>query len=376
MKIAFTFLTYGKDIFGGIENALFNLTKGLDDLGHEVIVYTSSTYIDDNDSLPANVYRSNHLPTDYDGDVNHLISFLYDHRKIINNDFDYFLKKYKPDHVIVVDPIWGILGATFYTNHTNIPFSISYHIANAWPETQTIMEQSLLNDYDNFFVVSSFLEEEIKKEFPKAKNTVMSVVPNSIDMSLYKRDNVVPEQYILCNSRIADGKNVDVLVKAFSKFKDTGFKLVLCTGKFLFGDSKKAVNDIEKLVEKTGIQNRVEFLPNLDWSKIPEIVKKAYAIVLPSTYETFGIAALEASAAGVPLIAADATNFKDLVKKNALYFSPNDVKDLEKKIREIIDNYEHYKKKSGKFKEYFVNSFDNKVVAERFLNALCSDDMQ
>ncbi|MBN1162745.1 glycosyltransferase family 4 protein [Patescibacteria group bacterium] len=376
MKIAFTFLTYGKDIFGGIENALFNLTKGLDELDHDVFVFTSSTYIDGTENFPADVYRSKFLPTEYNGNVKHLISSLYDNRTAINNDFDYFLEKFKPDHVVVVDPIWGILGATYYTNNTNTPFSISYHIANTWAETRTIMAYSLLSDYVNFFVVSTFLSTEIKKEFPKAKNIAMKVLPNSIDTSLYESNITVPEQYILCNSRIAEGKNVDVLVEAFSTIKNDGMKLVLCTGKFPFGDSNSERSNMERLVKKLGIENRVEFLPNLEWRDVPELVKKSYAVVLPSTYETFGIAALEASIAGVPLIAAYATNFKDLVKKNALYFSPNDVTDLGKKIRDVIDNYEHYKKKSGRCKAYFVNRYNNKIVAERLLNAIRSDNMQ
>ncbi len=375
MRIAFTFLTYGTNIFGGIENALFNLTKGLKDIGHEVSVFTSSTYLSTNGNLPANVYQSKHLPTKYDGNVNRLISYLQDHSKLINSDLDSFLEKCKPDHVVVVDPIWGILEATAYINRRNIPISMSYHIANDWPETRPIMERSLLNQYANFFVVSRFLETEIKGKFNVARDVKMKILPNSIDTSLYSDPSSIPEEYIFCNSRIAEGKNVDVLVNAFSTIKDDGLELVLCTGKFPFGDSANVVNKMERLVKELRIENQVKFLPNINWVDVPAMVKKSYAVVLPSTYETFGIAALEASVAGVPLIVADATNFKNLVKRNALFFTPNAIEDLSKKIRTLRRNYKYYRDKSSKDKVHFINNFDNIVVAERLVNEIHSNNV-
>src|SRR4030067_3190395 len=103
MKIAFTFLTYGKNVFGGIENALFNLTKGLKDIGHEPIVFTSSTYSNSHkDNLPAKIFVSKHLPSHYDGIVSNLINQLRDRSAKINKDFDLFLATYTPDYIVVV----------------------------------------------------------------------------------------------------------------------------------------------------------------------------------------------------------------------------------------------------------------------------------
>lgn len=44
MRILITFLTYGENIFGGIEHSLFNLVYGLINNGHEVSIYTSRMF--------------------------------------------------------------------------------------------------------------------------------------------------------------------------------------------------------------------------------------------------------------------------------------------------------------------------------------------
>jgi glycosyltransferase involved in cell wall biosynthesis len=368
MRIAFTFLTYGKNVFGGIENALFNLTQGLKENGHDVAVFTSDKYIKDkNYDLPAKIYISQYLPSHYDGSVTHLVTSLKQNATKINTDFDKFLIEFKPEVIVVVDPIWGILQVTNHILDIKTPIYMSYHIANKWHATSKIMRDSFILPYKGYFAVSEFLITDIKSTFLEAKNLNIGVLPNSIDPDLYSNRIAMKENYIFCNSRIAKGKDVDVLVRAFKTISDYyDINLKLCSGKFPFGDTSADIKEIEMLIEQLDLKDKVELLPLLDWDKIPEVTMNAKIVVLPSSYETFGIAALEASIAGIPLIVADATNFKHLVKDSALFFEPGNKSELEYKIREMISNYSFYENKAKNKVVCFTNYF-NKEVAERFV---------
>ena len=59
-------------------------------------------------------------------------------------------------------------------------------------------------------------------------------------------------------------------------------------------------------------------------------MKISHCFILPSRHEPFGIAALEALDAQVPLIASDVGGLKDFLvnEQNALIFSDNDEKSL------------------------------------------------
>ena len=275
MKIAFTFLTYGKNVFGGIENALFNLTKGLKDIGHEPIVFTSSTYSNSHkDNLPAKIFVSKHLPSHYDGIVSNLINQLRDRSAKINKDFDLFLATYTPDYIVVVDPIWGIIQSTNYPINqlsSKTPVAISYHIANTWRETKDIMKSSFDLNYNVRFAVSDFLVKEIKKTYINSKGCKILTLPNSIDTNLYSTAApITHEKYIFCNSRIAKGKNVDLLVKAFHNVVSTNpIKLKLCAGDFPFGETSHEIEEIRMLIRKLSLETKVELLDAMKWNEIP-----------------------------------------------------------------------------------------------------------
>ncbi|EKE00245.1 MAG: group 1 glycosyl transferase [uncultured bacterium] len=383
MKIAFTFLTYGRDVFGGIENALFNITKGLKDIGHEPIVFTSSTYASNSTNtgkLPAETYISKHLPNHYNGNVTSLIKCLKKNSAEINSDFDIFLEKYKPDFIIVIDPIWGILQVTKYPiEHltTRIPVAMSYHIANTWKETQDIMAVSFKTKYSQRYSVSKFLSSEIRKNYPQAYKTKIHVLPNSLNTDLYKKQpKYSKEKYIFCNSRIAPGKNIDTLVKAFSKIPNhPELKLKVCTGNFPFAKTSFLIADIRKLVKKMHMESKVQLLPKMKWSDVTKIVKGATAVVLPSTYETFGIAALEACVAGIPLIATNTNNFKTLAKNIAVFVKPNDTQDLQKKITLVLNKHTWYKNRAERRAKEFKKQYDNKIIAKKLIYALLHNNV-
>jgi glycosyltransferase involved in cell wall biosynthesis len=86
-----------------------------------------------------------------------------------------------------------------------------------------------------------------------------------------------------------------------------------------------------------GVADRLTIIPGLPPGdpRLKAILHEAEMFVLPSLHEPFGIVALEAWAAGIPVLASAVGGLKDFIVpgRNGLLFAPGDVEDL-------VKNYE------------------------------------
>jgi len=110
----------------------------------------------------------------------------------------------------------------------------------------------------------------------------------------------------------------------------------------------------------------VSFLGNLDHTELLGWLHGADAIVLPSRYEPFGIIALEAAAAGTPLITSTAGGLGEAVVDGVtgLSFRPGDVAGLVSAVRETLDDPEAAQVRARAARARLTDDFDWRRVAE------------
>lgn len=140
--------------------------------------------------------------------------------------------------------------------------------------------------------------------------------------------------FLLTIGRLEARKNIINLIKAFELLKNDGWggKLVL-VGKAGYGYSeiKKAIFGSpyqEDIIEK-GFVSEEEKL---------QILQTATVSVFPSFYEGFGMPLLEAFAADVPVAASSASSLPEIGGNACVYFNPENVDDIARKVREILEN--------------------------------------
>ncbi|AOS62151.1 glycosyltransferase family 4 protein [Actinoalloteichus hymeniacidonis] len=97
----------------------------------------------------------------------------------------------------------------------------------------------------------------------------------------------------------------------------------------------------ERLIEETRkhrVRRAVRFLGQLPDRKLATMLAAADAVVLPSRYEPFGIVALEAAAAGAPLVASTAGGLGEAVldERTGLSFAPGDIDGLATAVRRVL----------------------------------------
>ena len=209
-----------------------------------------------------------------------------------------------------------------------------------------------INQSDAVTAVSEDLKEETLLNF-KIKDEI-KVIPNFIDMSLYKQDCnqllrnkfAKKEEAILVHiSNFRKVKRVQDVVKIFEKVnKQVPSKL------FMIGDGPERLK-AEQLCRKLGIAKHVRFLGKL--KVIEKFLCIADVFVLPSKTESFGLVALEAMASKVAVISTNSGGLPEVnIDGKTGYLS--DVGDVNKMANDTI----HLLKDADK-----LNQFKNNALA-------------
>jgi glycosyltransferase involved in cell wall biosynthesis len=159
--------------------------------------------------------------------------------------------------------------------------------------------------------------------------------PNGIDVDVFAlapkaRKQIVfsvPENtlVVLCVGRLELPKGHDTLLRALSLVPGAMLALV--------GDGPLS-GQLHALARQLGITSRVRFMgTRMD---VPQLLKTADVYVQPSHWEGFGIAALEAMASGMPIVASDVPGLADVVGDAGLLFPVGDEVQLAQKIVTLL----------------------------------------
>ena len=126
-----------------------------------------------------------------------------------------------------------------------------------------------------------------------------------------------------------------------------------------------------------GYLDDVEFIYNLTAEEKVEYLSSLTVFSTPAEYgESFGLYILEAAASGLPMVQPDSAAFPELFEKldTGLLYETGDHISLASKIKECLDNYDHFKLKADRakvlVKEEFTDVQMARVVLKLFKNML------
>ena len=168
-----------------------------------------------------------------------------------------------------------------------------------------------INQSDAITAVSSNLRDETYKNFPIRKN--IEVIRNFVDVKRFRKKPIDAFRKVIApdNERIVTHasnfrrlKRVDDVVKIFAEINKA-----LPSKLLLVGDGPERPM-AESLCRDLDICDDVRFVGRQE--QIEEILAISDLFLLPSDYESFGLAALEAMAAGVPVISTNAGGLPEI----------------------------------------------------------------
>jgi N-acetyl-alpha-D-glucosaminyl L-malate synthase BshA len=217
---------------------------------------------------------------------------------------------------------------------------------------------------DGVTAVSRFLKEKTLTNYDIDKD--IKVIPNFVDTELFKpnsdctfRKNVASkgEKILVHTSNFRPVKRVSDAIKIFDIVqKEIPAKLIL------IGDGPDR-SECERLVRQLNLMEKVKFLGKQDG--LVEILTASDIFLIPSQSESFGLAALEAMACGLPVISSSVGGLPELVAHNECGFIAEigDIERMAKYAIDLLTNEKKYSIFSQNARSRSVNKFDiNKVV--------------
>lgn len=159
--------------------------------------------------------------------------------------------------------------------------------------------------------------------------------------------------YFLFVGRVEALKGIDVVIKAFEQMPDQ--RLVVA------GDGP-LMEQMQDYI-KTHEMKNVEFAGYLSKTQLQEKYRKARAVIMSSQcYEAFAMTIAEAYSYGVPVIAGDVGNLRNMVEENVtgIRFQYDSPEELAKKVRQYNSmDIEGMKGNAKQFYEHRLRPGDN-----------------
>jgi glycogen(starch) synthase len=212
------------------------------------------------------------------------------------------------------------------------PLNLAIHSVERW----------LAQRADAVIACSTTMRDEAVRLFDLPAERV-SVVPNGIDSPRWSATASATRAararladagpLLLFAGRLVHEKGLQTLLRALGPLRTAhpGLRLAVAgTGVY--------EPELHALTRRLRVARAVRWLGFVPEDELAALLGAADAVVVPSLYEPFGIVALEAAAAGAPLVVADTGGLRDLVNAGvaAATFPPGDARALADAIGKLL----------------------------------------
>ena len=214
---------------------------------------------------------------------------------------------------------------------------------------------------------------EIKQFIPygvdasKIKN-----IPNGIDVAEFQdtRTEVFRHKYglgqdpfILLVGRLNQIKGPDLLLKAFCAIKEKlqGYHLVF------IGPDGGMLSELKNITTHFNMAERVHFLGYLGGKEKSEAYRAAKLLVIPSRQEAMSIVALEAGAAGTPVLLTDQCGFDQVAQIDGGKVVPATVEGIRQGLLDMLAAPERLKSMGQNLKKYVCEQFTWESAANKYI---------
>ena len=316
---------YPPRVVGGIARVVHDLSHRLIKDGHEVTVvtYKEGNVQDYEDDKGVKVYRVNN----YMINPNNFIDWIMQLNFNLISKATELINKEGPFDVIHAHDWLVAYAAKTLKDSFKIPVVSTIHATESGRNSGIHDEvQRYINDtewmltYESTEVIvnSNFMKSELQRLFGLPFEKI-NVIPNGVNLNLYngvERDYNFRRQYaadnekiILYVGRLVYEKGIQNLISAMPKVLNNYHD-----SKLIIAGKGGMIDELRDEVRRLNIENKVYFTGYLNLTQVTKMYKCADVAVFPSTYEPFGVVALEGMLSGTPVVVSDVGGLNEIVE--------------------------------------------------------------
>lgn len=343
MNVLYDSIVFSDQTFGGISHYFVELMNNLP----APWSYDLSLLASENAYLPLLRHPKPHISLRHFPEhrkLYKLINGVADRQALRKGNYDIF-------HTTGFTPYYlgRVKAPTIITVHDMI-YLDNYREGHLKKEVFDNVERTILSA-DHIIAISQNTRRELLEHFPQIPENRVSVVYHGVDISgdIVAGPEWLPKKYILFVGQRGGYKNFDIFFEAFSRLAAADSDLhLLCTGREF---NRSELGKIAAL----GLSDRV-ICKFVKAEEMPGLYANAGCFAFPSKREGFGMPILEAFAENCPVVLSDASCFPEIAGNAGIYFDPNSIDEIEKKLyvatydepfrrkhiqlgREILKNY-------------------------------------
>lgn len=244
-------------------------------------------------------------------------------------------------------------------------------------------EKAILASAEVVIATSTEERDQIVNQYGVRGDNIR-VVPCGVDTTLFtpgdrrrERERLKAEgkSIVLFVGRFESNKGLHVLIDSLRLLRERNPGLVERVELWVIGGSRnphmeKEVryrNEIQKRIAEAGLSDRVKFWGPASHDRLVRYYRAADVTVIPSYYESFGLVAIEAMAAGCPVIASAVGGLKCNVRHGETGFlvPPRDTRSLATALETMLSNCPLREEMSGKATRFAASRFQWVTIATR-----------
>lgn len=336
---------YPPRVVGGISPHVAGLGQALARAGHEVVVLTPAHPDAPDDAVVdgVRVLRAHsELPWLPDDDLLARMASMNHHLVQLSARLD----GWRPDVVHAHDwlvawagdtlrALWGVpLVATMHATERGRQGG---HLPPGQPSGINAVEWWLTYQSRRVICCSRFMVDEVMTAFHLPEGKV-HLVPNGVEADGWAPPEPAPRRgdhgpLVVTWGRVQYEKGFQTVIEAVDRLRHElpGLQVVVAgRGGYL--------DELRHLARVHGVDDRVRFAGFVSDDELRDLLHRASAAVIPSLYEPFGIVALEALAAGAPLVAAASGGLVEVLEGTgaAQLYPAGDAAALADRLRRLL----------------------------------------
>ena len=326
MKILMLTWEYPPRVVGGISKVVYDLSHKMVKEGNEVTVVTyrdgdNVKYYENDKGVE--VYRVDNYMIRPNNFIDWIMQLNFN---MITKTNEIINKNGKFDVIHAHDWLVAYSAKSIKESY-NIPLISTIHATESGrnsgihDETQRYINDSewmLTYESSEVIVNSNYMKNEVQRLFGLPYDKI-NVIPNGVNLQLFSNVNIDydfrrqyamdNEKIILYVGRLVYEKGIQNLIAAMPKVLDRyhDSKLIIC-------GRGGMIDELREQVKYLGIENKVYFAGYCDSKKMQKMYTCADVAVFPSTYEPFGIVAIESMLSGTPTIVSDVGGLNEIIE--------------------------------------------------------------